>query len=218
MRPIRSSPARSSARIGTRDAGDALLGLDAVGVDEAQLGRDEPERALRIAGRPLGERVDAVARLGRLDRGQDQAELAVAPFGVAGQAIVALGQLGQDVAALDRDRLAEVARRDALDGGRDLAQWPTRSRPIAAPARMPTATATANMNSSNREPTCGSTVPDAMSTRPKTPSGTIAAARRVRVSRVWNDRDRRLARVGSRDGVMRAGCPARSRPSSGTSR
>ena len=90
----------------------------------------------------------------------------------------------------------------------------TRSRPIAAPARMPTATATANMNSSSREPTCGSTVPVAMSTRPKTPSGTIAAARRVRVSRVWNDRDGPRARVGSRDGVMPAGCPARSHSSS----
>ena len=39
-----------------------------VRVDEAQLGRDEAERGLRVAGGTLGHRVDAVAWLGRFDR------------------------------------------------------------------------------------------------------------------------------------------------------
>ena len=105
-----------------RDARDAFVGLDAVRIDEPQLGGDEAECVLGIAGGPLGHRGDAVARLGRLDGRQDEPELSVAAFGVAGQAIVALSELGEDVTADDRDRLAHVAGRDARHGGRDLAQ------------------------------------------------------------------------------------------------
>ena len=59
--------------------------------------------------------------------------------------------------------------------------------------KTPMATAMANMNRSRREPTCGSTVPVTIRTSPKTPSGTMAAASSVRVSRVWNDSERRRA-------------------------
>ena len=124
MRPIRSSPARSSARTGSETPGMRSSASTLSGSTKRSSAEMNPNAVSRVARRALGERLHAVARLGRLDRGEDQPELAVAPLGVAGQAVVALGQLGQDVAALDRDRLAQVARGDALDRGRDLAQGP----------------------------------------------------------------------------------------------
>ena len=123
-------------------------------------------RASRAAS--LGHRVDAVARLGRLDRGQDQPELAVAPLGVAGQAVVALGQLGQDVAARRPGSAGSGRRRRRADTAAEISRsGATRSSPTADPPRMPTATAIANMNSSSRAPTSGSTAPLAMSSTPK---------------------------------------------------
>ena len=65
------------------------------------------------------------------------AELPVAPIGVAGQPVVALGQLGEDVGADDRDRLAHVAGRDARHRGRDLAQRPDEVEPDGGPADDP---------------------------------------------------------------------------------
>ena len=105
-----------------RDAGDALFWVDGVGVDEDDHGGDEAERRLGVAGGALGHRVDAVARLGRFDGGEDEPELAVAPVGIAGEAVVTLRELGEDVVALDRDRAGHVAGRDPGDGRRDLAQ------------------------------------------------------------------------------------------------
>ena len=128
-RPRRSSPARSSARIGHRDARDPFLRLDGVRVDEQDDGRDEPECSLGVAGGPIGHGVDAVAWLGQFDRGKDQRELAIPPVGVRRQTVVALGQLGQDVRADDRDGLAHVAGGHARNRRRDLAQRPDEIEP-----------------------------------------------------------------------------------------
>ena len=77
-------------------------------------------------------------------------ELAVPAFGVGGQAVVALGQLGDGVVALDRDRLAHVAGRDARHRGRDLVQRRDELEADREPPRTPTTTATATMKSSRR--------------------------------------------------------------------
>ena len=122
-------------------------------------------------------------------------ELAVAPLGIGGQPVVALGELGEDVrrprpgwaGSGRRPRRARPPRRSRAAAG-------TRSCPTAAPPTMPTTTATANMNRRIRRPDlrldrAGRDQQD----DPKRPSGTTAAARRVRVRRVWNDSATALA-------------------------
>ena len=169
MRPIRSSPARSSARIGSETPGMRSSGSTLSGSTNCRSAAMKPNAFSASRAARVGHRIDAVARLGRLDRGQDQAELAVAPLGVGGQAVVALGQLGQDVVARRPGSAGSGRRpRRATTAAEISRSGATRSSPIAAPPRMPTATATANMNSSSRAPTCGSTAPVAMQqTRPK---------------------------------------------------
>ena len=188
MRPIRSSPARSSARIGTRDARDALLGLHRVGVDEEDHGGDEPERRSRRRGRrvrPSRRRRPAARPIRpppgsdpscRLRRSASAARRLWLSASWARTSVPTTGIGWLMSPAETRDTAAEISR-----SGR------TRSRPTAAPPRIPTTTATANMNSRRRVPMSGSTAPVTMSSRPKTPSGTIEAARSVSVSRVWND-------------------------------
>ena len=137
---MRPDPLVAGAELGPdrhRHARDALLGLHRVGVDEEDHGGDEPECRLGIAGGALGHRLDAVPRLGRFDRRQDRPELSVATLGVGGQAVVALGQLGEDIGPHDRDRLAHVARRDARHRRRDLAQRPDQVQPDRGPAQDP---------------------------------------------------------------------------------
>ena len=140
-RPIRSSPARRSARIGTRHAGDPLLGLDAVRIDEPDRRGDEAEGTFGVTRRAFGHELDAVSRLGGLDRRQDEPELLVPSLRVARQPVVALGKPRQHVVALDRERLAAVARRHPVtaseissSGAHEVAARPRR-RPAPRPPR-----------------------------------------------------------------------------------
>ena len=172
----------------------------------------KPNAALRVAGGPLGHRVDPVPWLGRFDRRQDQPELAVASLGIGGQPVVAVGQLGEDVVPDDRDRLAQVAGGDALDTAVEISRsGATRSSPTADPPSTPIATAIANMNRSSRSPISGSTAPLAMRSTPKIAERDDRRGQeRQRQPRLEREGRVRSGRGSARgDGAhRRAGCPA----------
>ena len=191
--PLVAGPQLGADRHG--DARDALLGLDAspgrrTGATAAMKPKAaSASRAARsaIASTPSRGSADSTAaRISPSWRLRRSASAARRLWLSASWARTSLPD--------DRDRLAHVAGRDARHRRRDLAQRPRRGRARpTAPPRIPTPTATANMNRRSRSPISGSTAPVAMSSTPKTPSGMIAAARRVRVSRVWKDRARPAA-------------------------
>ncbi len=122
-----------------RDAGDPLLGLDAVRIDEPERRGDEPEGAFGIARRAFGHGVDAVARLGGFDRRQDEPELRLrrcassarrlwlsASWARTSSPSTGIGWLTSP--AETRATASEISRSGA-----------TRSRPTAAPPSTPTA-------------------------------------------------------------------------------
>ena len=134
--PSRSSPARSSARTGQRLARDAFLDVDRRAGRPGAIRASTIPNAVRAssAARPI-EPVDAVARRRGDQRGEDPAELPVAPLELGGEPVVALGEAGQLVVSGDHDRRASGRR--SRPGRR-----PPRSRAAGRSGRTPSAKAT----------------------------------------------------------------------------
>ena len=107
-----SPPARRTARIGTRLAGDALLDRDRRAGRRGSTSASIIPNALRASWRPrAGDELEAVPRRAALDRREDPAELPVPPLEVGGEPVVALGEAGELVLA--RRRRSGVERSPA---------------------------------------------------------------------------------------------------------
>jgi hypothetical protein len=74
-----------------------------------------------VAARPAAK-LRPVAGRGELDRREDPSQLAFAALQRRREPVVAVGEAGQLVVAVDDDRGREVAGRDAIDRGRDRPQ------------------------------------------------------------------------------------------------
>ena len=232
IRPIRSSPARSSARIGTETPGIRSSASTVSGSTKRTSAEMKPNAAsascaARVAMASMPSRGSADSTAARMSAScwlRRVASLASrlwlsARWARTSLPVTGIGWLMSP--AETRETAVEISRSGA-----------SRSRPTAAPPMTPTMTEIAKMNRRKRVPIAGSTAPLVSSSTPKMPSGTIEAATIVTVSRVWNDslrppsrrergpcvtRRRRLAgrpsrRGGSRPRARSAGGAGGSRP------
>ena len=142
------------------------------------------------AARPI-EPVDAVARRRRDERGEDPAELPVAPLELRGEPVVALGEPGQLVVAGDDDRRRSGRRstpgrrpRRSPAAGRSGRRRARRPRgPRAAPRWRSSGAGSA----ARSRPGSGASCWAATTTSPNEASGRTAAATRAIVRRVRNE-------------------------------